>query len=57
MNFSAICSTNVDMVIKMLNESSKLADRGTYKDGTYFKLNEDTRKMVDKKVKDIFLDT
>ena len=46
-----MCSANVDMAIKSLNLAGEILTSGTYKDGTYFKLTEDERKLVDKKLK------
>ena len=52
-----MCSANVDMAIKSLNLTGKISNSGTYKDGTYFKLTEDERKVVDEKSEEICLET
>ena len=56
-NFSVMCSANVDMAIKSLNLVGEISTSGTYKDGTYFKLTEDERELVDQKAEEICLAT
>ena len=53
--FSVMCSANVDMAIKLLKLAGEISTSGTYKDGTYFKLTEDERKVVDEKSEEICL--
>ena len=55
--FSVMCSANVDMAIKLLKLAGEMSTSGTYKDGTYFKLTKDERKLVDKKAEGICLAT
>lgn len=45
-NFSVLCSTNIDMAIAELNSTSEIKKTGTYKSGVYFKV-EDSEMNVD----------
>ena len=60
-NFAVMCSANVNMAIETLSKEGKLADapgaaiNGTYEKGTYFDLDDDQRKLVDKVVEDMCL--
>lgn len=56
-NFSVMCSANVDMAIKILHKEGKISKRGSYKDGMYFKLTDDERKLVDSMAEEIYLST
>ena len=56
-NFSVMCSANIDMAFKGLHDSKQILSGGTYKGGYYFKLNKATRKLVDEKAEEIFLAT
>ena len=47
---STMCTANIDMAIKALNESGYMTVNGTYKDAMYFKLKEDAGTLVDKMV-------
>ena len=52
-----MCISNVDMAIKILNNTGNMVTKGTFKDGTYFKLDPDDRKLVDDQAKEIYLVT
>ena len=56
-NFAVICSANVYMAMKTLFKAKKITNSGTYKDGTYFKLSDDERKLVDDMAEEICLST
>ena len=56
-NFSVMCSANVDMAMKTLHKQGKISQGGTYKEGTYFKLTADEREMVDDMAEEICLST
>lgn len=56
-NFAVICSANVNIAIKTLYEKNKISCKRTYEDGTYFKLSNENRKLVDKVAKEICLST
>ena len=45
--FSLMCTSNVDMAIKMLSNTGKMITKQTFKDGVYFKLDPNDRKLVD----------
>ena len=42
------------MTVKSLNFAEEVSTSGIYKDGIYFKLTDDGRKVIDKKSEDIF---
>ena len=56
-NFAVMCSANIDMAIKSLNNTGKITATGTYDDGTYFRLSSDERKAVNKVAEEICLST
>ena len=56
-NFASMCTANVDMVIKILNDTSEMDTKGTFTDGAYFKLDPDDRKLVDDPAEEIYLAT
>ena len=56
-NFSVLCSANVDMAIKALYADGKISINGTYKKGTYFALTSNERAMVDEMSEEICLST
>ena len=56
-NFSVMCSANVDMAIKTFHASGEISKEGTYIDETYFVLDPDERKLVDNHSKEICLAT
>ena len=56
-NFSLMCTANVDMAIKALNKAGKITKSGTYKDGVYFDMSEDERKLVENMAEEICLST
>ena len=55
--FNIIWSVNVDMAITSPSKSGDMANQGTYKDGTYFELNQDERSMMNEKVEEVCLAT
>jgi len=55
--FSIMCSANVDMAMKTLFKEGKITKGGSYKDGPYFTLVDDERKIVDSMAEDICLFT
>ena len=56
-NFSVLCSANVDMAIDILHGKGKINKAGTYDDGTYFELKREERKLVDAMAEEICLST
>ena len=50
-NFSLIYSANINMAIKKINKSREMTKTGTFKDGTYFDLEENARILVDERAK------
>lgn len=56
-NFATMCTVNVDMTIKILNDSGKMSTKGSFKDGTYFQLSDRDMKRVDNQVEGICLAT
>ena len=56
-NFAVMYSSNVDMSIKALHKDGTISKAGTYKEGTYFKLDDDERKAVDDMAEKICLST
>jgi len=56
-NFALLCTHTVDMAMKALYSESKLFSLGKWKDGHYFKLNDDERIRVDNIAKEICLAT
>ena len=55
--FAVMCSANINMSMKILKREGKITESGTYEDGTYFKLTDDHRTLVDKMVEEIYLST
>lgn len=45
------------MSIKTLNDNREIDTKGTYRDGTYFKLSTNNRKLVDNQAEEICLAT
>ena len=45
------------MVIKSLNDGGYITCTGSFGDGSYFKLNEHSRKKVDKVAEETFIST
>ena len=56
-NFSLMCTTNVDMAMKELWNSVEVTKQGTFDDGTYFILNQAIRGLVDARAEEICLAT
>ena len=56
-NFAVLYGANVYMATKILFKQSKVLEDGIYKDGTYFKLTKDDRKLVDGMVEEICMST
>ena len=56
-NFSVLCSANVDVAIEVLNKQNKISVTGTYKYGTCFVFSKDDRVLVDAMAEDICLST
>ena len=56
-NFSVLCSANVNMAIRILHDQKKIDQMGTYDDGIYFKLSTKDRKFVDAVAEEICLST
>ena len=52
-----MCTSNVDMAMKVLSKSGKISKSGTFKDGTYFELNDDERTLVNDISEEICLST
>lgn len=52
-NFAVLCSSNVDMAMKTLFKAKKITNSDTYKDGTYFRLSRNERKLVNDMAEDI----
>ena len=50
-----MCFTNVNIPIKSLNLTGEISRSGTYKDGTYFKLLDDEKIIVEEKSEEIYL--
>ena len=56
-NFSVLCSANVDMALKVLHKQGKISINGSYKEGTYFELSSDERALVDEMAEEVCLST
>ena len=56
-NFATMCTANIDTAIKVLYKDEKIAISGEYKDRTYFKMNNDERKLVDNMAEEIYVST
>ena len=56
-NFSMLCTANIDIAMVDLSRSVKIKTGGSFKDGSYFKLDEVDRTLVDKMVEEICLST
>ena len=56
-NFAVMCSANINMAMKTLKDDGKITADGTYEDGTYFSMDGDERKLVNKAAEEICLST
>ena len=56
-NFVLTCTANIGMVMKELEKNSKIKKSGTFDDGTYFKLNDAERALVNKMAEEMCLST
>ena len=48
-----MCSVSIDISIKNLSSNGIIFKLGTYKDGTYFSINDAERKAVDEVAEDL----
>lgn len=46
-NFAVMCSTNINMAMKILRQQEKTSKSGSYQDGTYFSLTNYVWLLVD----------
>ena len=56
-NFTVMCSANIDMAIAEISSTGEMMKTGTYKSGTYFQLKDDEINLVDYRSEEIFLST
>lgn len=56
-NFSIICTANIDLAMKDLEDNGKIKTGGSFKDGGYLKLDGVDSAVVDKMTEEICLST
>ena len=57
MNYALPCTHIVNMAVNMLHAEGEISQKGKYKDGVYFKLNENERDIVNDRVEEIYIVT